>query len=1427
MIKLRLASMAETTGDLQIDVIEGELLSDALVRLFKDSGITETISEVFNVTINGEIVDSGFWGITKLKKDDSVIVAPRLRDSRNIGQVLVIVAVAITAAYTGGASAGFTPLQAGLINAGVAVVSSYLVSQLIPPPIIPTSESAISLERSQTYSISSQSNQVRKFLTVPKVYGRHRIFPVVAANPYTELEADPNTGIYSQYFYAIYDFGLGPVTVEDLKIGNTPISKFDQVTYNLVDLKKPNVNEGAWDVATRNAFTIYKGDISSEAVGTTLNGNKAENDPADDYLAERNAATNPSLLKQEITLNLVCPRGLYAFDSVGNIGYRNIEIYVEYSPAGLNTWKPFNDPSTVSKWSMVGGGGSQAYTDIPMTIINPDTNNPRTLTRFSETQPDSPWQRIFENYNTFSQIFTYIDQRTVYRGYPTGTLQVVMTGEANVGENIKVGDRILGKVQTKTYYGFTDRDYYTYTFQAPTTFPVNVWVYTETRIRDIYFGITLNDNYGYELKDVTRGAAREIIIPGKFQIRAKTQEQHFATLKFTPNTPGEYKVRITRNSTSSANTTNVIDELTWININTRSDTNPIKTTKRHTFMEVRIKASGQLNGALQNLSAVCTSVLDTWNGTAWVKAPTQNPAWVYADLLTGEVAKKPVAKSRLDIATLYEWAQYCAAIPTSTNPDLIYTAPRFTSNFVLDFEPTLQNLLQQISSAAQATPNMIDGKYGVLLDINRTTPVQLFTPRNSWGFTSTRGYNNKPHAIRVKFVDPTRDWQQNETLVYDDGYNSNNSTEIQDLDTFGVTNKEQASRYGRFFAAQHRLRQETYQLKVDFEHLVCNRGDYVVITQDVMKAGGTPARVKSISGNQIVIDDRIIVTPGAYGYTFRKSNGQIITNTLAIVSSDTFDLNGPTMPAPGELIVIGKVGSITFDCIVKSISPEQDFSATLTLVEKANGVYAYENNLSIQTYDPKIAPTIGYEEVPPPQVTNLVVVDNRIVVTSTGIDYFIDIDWDMPLGSSFESFEVYIDEGLGFELATVIKNSVYTHQVNESQLGIEHKFKVLAVSASGKKLTLGEVDFVSATPIKYTAKPPDVTGFTAEISGETIQFFWDKITGKAITEYMIRYSPDFNGTWEQSTIVNRVSANTNLYSTQARLGAYFIKAINSNLDESENAAKVRTTVPQLPGMNFIDTITDFPGLIGSTDKTIVSTNIVLDQSVFGPIGSEQFYAEGFYYMNDTLDLGEVFSVRLTSKIIAQGISYGDLMVNWLSLSSVPALSTVSSSDWDVELQYRTIDNFIPISSWTTLASIASIGAGAGTFTEWRKFLVGDATGKLFQFRLKLISYNPSVTPRVISAEVLAEMPNRREDFPNLSAPNTGLQVDYLAGFYGPGSTPNVQISLLNGQSGDYWVFTSQTLNGFNIVFYNNLGNPVARQFSATATGYGRKSDNAI
>ena len=1433
MIKVKLATQENDVRDQEIEIIEGETLKDAISRVLSECNIPEESreksSKYFVCAVNAKVVDQDFWPFVQLKKDDIVLIAPKLGDgdsNQMLGQVLTVAAIAVAAYYTGPllAQGGWLGVGGGLINAGVAIVASYLSSQLFPPPVV-SNDNAGEYGDSQMFSITSQSNQVKKFGNVPRVYGTHRMFPYVAANPYTDLETDPTSGKLVQYLYCVYDFGLGPNIISDIKIGDTPIENFNDVEYRLVDFNKPAVSEGPWDDNLQNALTFYKGDLNSETLSININGNQINGDDPSTYQFERTAQENPNASVQEISLNFVAPQGLFALNSKGDIFQRAIDLDIYFAPVSGGPWVAYNDPLYVRSFKAAGGDTSSGSTTINLGSA-PD------LDAGGNFNDDIPLGiRVIRNdawsISTMKDGLPLTSTKLLDAGYYGGDQLEVLKGHG-----LLVGDEVvhfashLGYVTAVVSMGPT-KDLIVFDInRSRTRIPLFRYKVTRWEQDDPATGHFAND---YEVEKIpitsTGGLKRNNSILGRLRIAATTREPSYASVSFSPFTTEQIKVKVVRNRSTSNATSFISDNLSATAINTRRDSNPIVTDKRHTFLEMRIKASGQLNGAIQNLNATVTSVLDTYNGTSWVKAPTNNPAWIYADILTGNVTKRPIDKSRVHTASLLEWANYCDEIPTSgTLYD--YIEKRFTCNFVLDFSTTAQQLLNRVANAANASFNLIDGKYGVLLDVQRTIPVQIFTPRNSSDFSSSRAYTSRPHALKVSFVDPNADWQQNEIIVYDDGYTSETATEFEDLQSFACTSVEQAFRFGRYFLAQNKLRQETITLKVDFEYLVCTRGDFVQIAHDVMKVGGTAARVKTVVGNRITIDEGIESLPVSYGYVYRNSStGLISTDTLTIVSSDTFDLDGD-MPSVGDLIIIGEVTKIVYDCIVKSITPNDDLSATLQLVEKADAIYTIESIDTIPDYDPQLSSTVDGNFQAPPEVQNLQLTANSYNILTSGYEYFTDIDWEPSLGVAYELFEVYLDTGNGFDLLTSTKSTDYRYIVNEEDLGLLHTFKVLAVSATGKKLSLGEVGSVAGTPLRKSTAPSDVLVFNSDITNETLQLFWTKVTDLDISEYIIRFNPSLSGSWESSTILMRSSGNNSLITTQARTGTYLIKAVDFNGNESSNAAVIITTIPQLTGLNVISTQNDFPALIGSKDRVVeLDGTLILAEQVSGPVGSEQYYSEGFYYYEDLLDLGEIYTVRIQSLLKASGFTTSDLMTNWPTLSSVSALYTPTSSQWDVEAQYRGRNTLNVMSDWTTLSSINVLSQGnEDAWTPWRKFIIGDVTARVIQFRLRLVSNALNVSPRVLDGEIKSDMPDRVEAYSDLVAPTGGLEVIYSPAFK---NNPSVAISLENGQSGDRWEYVYRDATGFKVVFYNNLNNAVSRQFDAQVRGYGRKATATI
>lgn len=225
-------------------------------------------------------------------------------------------------------------------------------------------------------------------------------------------------------------------------------------------------------------------------------------------------------------------------------------------------------------------------------------------------------------------------------------------------------------------------------------------------------------------------------------------------------TSGQYDVKVTRISTDYGSTisANQVGDLTWTVIRSiRYSTVSTTGTKK---LAMRIKATDQLSGNISQFNCILSQPIPVWHaGTStWVTEFSTNPAYVFRWLLRDCPANpRRVDESRIDDAGVIQWAAEC-------------DAKEYTYSNTLDTATTLYPLLKDVCAAGRASFNIKNGMYGVIRDELQTTPVQVFTPRNSWGFGGNRAFPDAVQALRVQFINEEASFQQDERIVYDDGY---------------------------------------------------------------------------------------------------------------------------------------------------------------------------------------------------------------------------------------------------------------------------------------------------------------------------------------------------------------------------------------------------------------------------------------------------------------------------------------------------------------------------------------------------------------------------------------------------------------------------------------------------------------------------------
>lgn len=401
---------------------------------------------------------------------------------------------------------------------------------------------------------------------------------------------------------------------------------------------------------------------------------------------------------------------------------------------------------------------------------------------------------------------------------------------------------------------------------------------------------------------------------------------------------GQYDVRITRGAASfpGASAAGKVGDAVWSVLRSINPQNP--STTGTLKLAVRIKATDQLNGVVQNLSVLASQKVRRWDATTatWLTpVASTNPAWLYLWLMTQCPAViRRLDDLRMDIDGVAAWADEC-------------TAKGLSAGFVMDSGRAFFSWVMDVLAAGRASFGLRNSKYSAIRDIAQTVPVQMFTPGNSWGFSFTKTFSEPPHALRVTFTNPEANYQKDVRVVYADGYTAANATRFEELDLSMIIDPDAAWRMGRYHLSVIINRPNQYTLQADIEHLVCERGDLIHVAHDVTGWGVAWGRVKAVSGTTITLDGLVTLEAGkTYALRIRADDGTQQIQNITTAAGDTAILTvaaAMTGVQQGDLFVVGEVTRGVAALVVRKVEPSDDLTATITAIDAAPAVWTADS----------------------------------------------------------------------------------------------------------------------------------------------------------------------------------------------------------------------------------------------------------------------------------------------------------------------------------------------------------------------------------------------------------------------------------------------------------------------------------------------------
>ncbi|MDQ1185420.1 TipJ family phage tail tip protein [Agrobacterium larrymoorei] len=399
-------------------------------------------------------------------------------------------------------------------------------------------------------------------------------------------------------------------------------------------------------------------------------------------------------------------------------------------------------------------------------------------------------------------------------------------------------------------------------------------------------------------------------------------------------TRGRWQVSCTM-LTAETSDSKIQQRTSWAALQTIRPEYPLNFPHPLAVVALRIKATHQLNGQLDNFNALVSRPCldyDHTNGP-WIERNTRNPASLYRYVLQSPANPKAVSDTGIDEEALADWHDFCRI------NDLKY------DRVIEEKSTTLRDLLTEIAAAGRASPRHDGLKWSVTVDRPDKLLVDHISPRNSYDLRISRSYVQPPDGFRVSFQDATNDYKAAERIVPWPGKETAELLLLEELELPGKTDPDEIYLEARRRMYEAMYRPDVYTVSQDGPIRVSTRGDLVHLSSHVINRVQVAARVKSTDSRFIEIDESVTMEPGKnYAVRFRTgitaddTIGTSIVRTLVKTPGEKSVLlveGKGDMPVAGDLLHFGEASTVDYPVVVTGVEAGEDFSSHLRLIDAA------------------------------------------------------------------------------------------------------------------------------------------------------------------------------------------------------------------------------------------------------------------------------------------------------------------------------------------------------------------------------------------------------------------------------------------------------------------------------------------------------------
>lgn len=816
-----------------------------------------------------------------------------------------------------------------------------------------------------------------------------------------------------------------------------------------------------------------------------------------------------------------------------------------------------------------------------------------------------------------------------------------------------------------------------------------------------------------------------------------------------------------------------------------------------------------------------------WDGTFGAATWCADPAWCLWDLLTSTRYGAGIPEASLDRYDFYAISQYCNELVSSGFGGL---EPRFMCHVLLNTRDEVYNIIQEFVSIFRGIAYYGAGSMVVLAD-KPSDPQYILGPGNvvDGNFSYSGSSQKSRHSTA------TVSYQAYDTLgevefeyVEDSDAVSKYGVINKDLKAFGCYSRGQAHRLGKWALLTEQNLTETVSFGVSIDSGIVLRPGMVVGIADPVKSGARRSgRITSATTTAITVDSTSglpTTTANSPTISVLLPTGLVETRNISSIAGNVFTVSSAFSEAPNPasvfLIETTDIQSSLFR--VLSVAEGEGGAFSVTALAYNESLYsAIESDLTLEFRD--ISNLSAIPE-PPSSITATehLYVDGQSVLTA------VELSWISSV-QRIDTFRVEyrLDNNNWIQVETP-SPSVRLTGLKAGTLYVQ----VRSMNGIGKLSSAAIAEF---TLVGKTAPPGNVQNLTIEpISANSARLRWDQTVDldvKTGGRIHIRHSNLTDGTATWSNSVDLIPAKSGA-ATEAIVplveGEILVKFEDDGGRQSTSETSVIVDFPDALGYLVADARRedqdsppfqgaktdvfysgDFDALTLDGDgnfDAILDLDLVTSLDYLGSI-----VTMGEYAFASTLDLGAVYALDLKRYFVTRGFYPNDTIDARLDLID-------SWNDFDGAV----VDQ---VNARLMLRSTDDNPSGTPTWSGWQDFVNGTFRARAFQFKAQLESRNASQNILIDALGYEATFQRRTDQSTDTIASGAGAKaVTFDYPFYTKGGTvfPTIGILAQNMASGDYYEVTSISGTGFTVTFKNSGGTAVDRNFTYSATGYGKQ-----